>query len=73
MEYLMSLDLNWADWLVVSCVVLYGYAWGVNNTMNRIITTFTGKEVSQNTFDKWLDFVWYVVITLTVLDMVTGA
>jgi len=73
MEYLMSLNLNWTDWLLGSYIVLYGYVYGVHNTLNRIITPFIGKVVVQSNLGKCLDFVWYVVITLTVIDMVTGA
>jgi len=74
MEYLMSLNLSWTDWLSGSYIVLYGYTFGVHNTMDKVITPFRVKKVVvQSNLGKCLDFVWYVVITLTVLDMVTGA
>jgi len=73
MEYLMSLNLNWTDWLLGSYIVLYGYIYGVHNTFHRIIAPLKGNSFLQHPLGKCLDFVWYVVITLTVLDMVTGA
>lgn len=73
MDYLMSLNLSWTEWLLGAYVVLYGYILGAHNTINRIKAIFTGRQYILNTLGEILDLVWYVTITLTVLDVVTGA